>query len=202
MAHRRRHRSGKLDLIIGPMFCGKTTELLRRTERLLFADKRCLLIGYAGDTRYMQGGEAEGLAHAIVSHDGKRLSACPATELPRGLPEDWHEYDAIAIDEVQFIKGLEDFVREAVEVHGIYVIAAGLDTDYERKPFDRTLSLVPLADNVQKYTAICSVCKEDGALFSLRKDPTNFATEVIGGEDQYQAVCRACHTEAMRLRRA
>ncbi|PRQ28244.1 putative thymidine kinase [Rosa chinensis] len=180
----RRQRSGEIHVIVGPMFAGKTTTLLRRIQSEKGDGSNVAVIKSNKDTRY-------GL-DSIVTHDGVRL---PCWALPNlssfkqkfGL-DAYEQLDVIGIDEAQFFEDLYDFCREAADHDGKKVIVAGLDGDYLRRSFGSVLDIIPLADSVTKLTSRCELCGKP-AFFTLRKTE-EMQTEVIGGADVYMPVCR------------
>ncbi|KAL5701897.1 thymidine kinase [Ranunculus cassubicifolius] len=175
---------GEVHVIVGPMFAGKTTALLRRVQSETDNGRSVAIIKSNKDTRY-------GL-DSIVTHDGAKL---PCWALPDLLSfkeklgsEAYDKLDVIGIDEAQFFGDLYDFCCKAADHDGKTVIVAGLDGDYLRKRFGSVLDVIPLADSVTKLTARCELCGKR-AFFTLRKtDDTQ--TELIAGADVYMPVCR------------
>ncbi|DBA97131.1 TPA: hypothetical protein ACH3X1_014899 [Trebouxia sp. C0004] len=122
-------------MIIGPMFSGKTSELVKRVRRSLVANKNCLLIKYKGDARY-------GLEPVLSTHDDVHMAAKSVLTLGEMENAAWH-YDVIAIDEGQFFL---DFVKRAEQWSndGKYVLVSALDATFQRKPFLNVLEVIPL----------------------------------------------------------
>ncbi|KAF9610253.1 hypothetical protein IFM89_021577 [Coptis chinensis] len=175
---------GEVHVIVGPMFAGKTTALLRRIQKETDIGRSVAIIKSDKDTRY-------GL-DSIVTHDGAKL---PCWALPDLLSfrdklgnEAYDKLDVIGIDEAQFFGDLYDFCCKAADHDGKTVIVAGLDGDYLRKRFGSVLDVIPLADSVTKLTARCEICGKR-AFFTLRKTGET-QTELIGGADVYMPVCR------------
>ncbi|KAL4241010.1 Thymidine kinase [Mactra antiquata] len=173
-------KAGHIQVIFGPMFSGKTTELMRRMKRYQIANYKCIVIKYAKDTRYDEGG--------IATHDRQTLPAVAATEL-KELQRLSEEYEIIGIDEGQFFPDVVSFCDYMAE-KGKVVIVAALDGTFQRKGFGDILNLVPLAENVIKLSAVCMTCNSDGHF--TKRMTTDQSVEVIGGADIYQAVCRDC----------
>ncbi|XP_033751034.1 thymidine kinase, cytosolic-like [Pecten maximus] len=171
---------GQIQLIIGPMFSGKTTELMRRLKRYQIANYKCLVIKYSKDDRY----EKEGLA----THDRQTLPAVAAERLAdmEVLSEG---YNVIGVDEGQFFPDVVSFCDDMAE-NGKIVIVSALDGTFQKKGFGDILNLVPLAESVIKLSAVCMTCNSEGS-FTKRKGQEK-EVEVIGGADKYLAVCRAC----------
>lgn len=175
--------SGKIQIILGPMFSGKTTELLRRVKRSKIARQRCLLVKYAKDVRYHK--------RSTSTHDQQSMEAdISCTQLSEIKDEDLNQVDIIAIDEGQFFKDLNEWCEHVANM-GKTVIVSALDGTFERKPFMPVLLTIPLAEDVTKLKAICMRCHKKAA-FSKRLGKET-QVEVIGGSDKYIAVCRPCY---------
>ncbi|KAF3323215.1 thymidine kinase-like protein [Carex littledalei] len=175
---------GDIHIIVGPMFAGKTTELLRRVKAELSNGRNVAVVKSDKDTRY-------GLS-SIVTHDGAKMACLALSELStfRGQfgPEAYDKLDVIGIDEAQFFEDLYEFCCNAADRDGKTVIVAGLDGDYMRKKFGSILDIIPIANTVTKLTARCEMCGQR-AFFTLRKTKET-QTELIGGADKYMPVCR------------
>jgi len=171
---------GQIQVIFGPMFSGKTTELLRRIKRYQIANHSCMVVKYEKDNRY----DADGVA----THDRQtlRASACSVLADIKRKAED---YSVIGIDEGQFFPDIVEFSEEMAG-QGKIVIVAALDGTFQRKAFGPVLNLVPLAESVVKLNAVCMHCYKDAA-FTKRLGAEK-KVEVIGGADKYMAVCRDC----------
>ena len=177
--------AGSLQLIIGPMFSGKSTELMRLMRRHALAKKKCLVIKYSKDVRYTNGNE-------VCSHDGVTFPAIPCNELGDVATSSIEKCDVLGIDEGQFYPDIEVFVEKWAN-EGKVVIVAALDSTYERKPFGSIPNLVPLADSVKKLSAVCKLCAGEAAFTKRRlTESLSNAVEIIGGDELYMAVCRTC----------
>ena len=175
-------KSGHIELILGPMFAGKSTELLRLVRRYKVARKNVLIIKYKGDTRYSK--------NKFSTHDKQQLSAVSAMKLSS---VDCDGYDVIGIDEGQFFPDIVEFSEELANAGKIVIIAA-LDGTFQRKPFGRILELVPKAEEITKLKSVCSVCFESAA-FSKKIAGDKSQIKETGGADLYIAVCRRCYFE-------
>ncbi|XP_041362978.1 thymidine kinase, cytosolic-like isoform X2 [Gigantopelta aegis] len=173
-------RRGQIQVIFGPMFSGKTTELMRRMKRYQIANYNCLIIKYSKDDRYDKDG--------IATHDRQTLPAVSAEELST-LSTKAIQYDVIGIDEGQFFPDVVEFCNQLAE-KGKVVIVAALDGTFQKQGFGNILNLVPVAEHVTKLTAVCMTCYSE-ASFTKRKG-SETKVEVIGGADKYLAVCRMC----------
>ncbi|KAK7002765.1 thymidine kinase cytosolic [Biomphalaria glabrata] len=186
--HLKNTSSGQIQIIFGPMFSGKTTELMRRMKRYQIANYRCLIIKYAKDIRYDLNG--------IATHDRQTLAAISA-EILSDLQSEALKHDVIGIDEGQFFPDIVQFCDKLAN-QGKIVIVAALDGTFQKKGFGDILNLVPLAEHVLKLTAVCMNCYNE-ASFTKRKG-SETEVEVIGGSEKYLAVCRQCFTSPNKKR--
>jgi thymidine kinase len=171
-----------LTVIAGGMFSEKTTELQRRGKRLTRAGKKVIYFKPDFDNRYSE--------NEIVSHDGKRV---PAYNLPTVEPhmlfnEEYKQYEVILIDEIQFFPSVIVTIIEILLKQGKTVIVAGLDLDFEAKPFTVTSQLMAIAEDVVKLKAVCSECGTDS--WVSYKEPNGKRIEL--GTNEYKPLCRTC----------
>lgn len=181
-------RCGRIEVIFGPMFSGKSTELIRRIRRHHVANEDCLVIKYSKDTRY-------GDDCTASTHDLTHWDAIPCTaSLMNEVLEPALAHHVVGIDEGQFFPDIDVFC-ERLAIHGIVVIVAALDATFEGKPFGRILNLVPMAEDVCKLKAVCERCQADASFSYRRPLPPSLAasTELIGGSETYAALCRQCY---------
>ncbi|XP_010493419.1 PREDICTED: thymidine kinase b-like [Camelina sativa] len=176
---------GEIHVVVGPMFSGKTTTLLRRILAEKLTGKKIAVIKSNKDTRYC--------TESIVTHDGEKFPCWSLPDLSSfkerfGTDEYENRLDVIGIDEAQFFGDLYEFCREAADKEGKTVIVAGLDGDFMRRRFGSVLDLIPIADTVTKLTSRCEVCGKR-ASFTMRKTEEK-VTELIGGAEVYMPVCR------------
>ena len=169
---------GKLNLILGPMYSGKTSTLLSRYLRYKVAGKNCLLIKYKEDNRYSE--------DKIVTHNFIEESAYSCSLLSE-LDNLVKQFDIILIDEVQFYKD-SSFYCDKWANEGKIVEASGLNGDFQRKPLDQVSLLIPLCDSITHLTAVDKENGED-APFTARLGNQSKQT-LIGGNDLYKAVSR------------
>lgn len=183
------HRQGWIEVIAGPMFSGKSEELIRRVKRALIARQRVLVFKPRLDDRYH--------GAYVVSHDGERVEAIPvesAQEMEAHLdplPQ------VVAVDEVQFLdRGLIPLVERLAQ-GGVRVILAGLDLDFRGEPFGLVPELLARAEFVEKLTAICQRCGAPATRTQRLVDgkPARYTDPVIlvGAKERYEPRCRACH---------
>ena len=181
-------------MIVGPMFSGKSEELIRRTTRAFIAKQHVQVFKPALDTRYDS--LSEGVA--VASHNGRTLDALAVSsvaELQGGLEPG---VQVVAIDEGQFLTHeLVTFAADLAEL-GVRVIIAGLDLDFRGEPFSPIPELLARAESVTKLTAVCVRC---GAAATRTQrliggHPAHFDDPVIlvGAAESYEPRCRECHT--------
>ena len=190
--------SGSLELILGPMFAGKTSALQSIIRRHDALGIKCVAFKPQLDTRY----EAE--KDHMYNHDKVKVAALSFTYLTQAARSSMYdEAQLIIIEEGQFFTDLYEFVLKAVETDGKTVIVAGLDGDRFRKPFGQLLQLIPLADRITKLTSLCKMCGTSGlavpALFSYGTT-TKTDTIHVGGPECYIPVCRKHYLELSSIK--
>ncbi|KAL0268511.1 UNVERIFIED_CONTAM: hypothetical protein PYX00_010427 [Menopon gallinae] len=171
---------GRIEVILGPMFSGKTTELIRRMRRFRLANFKCVILKYTKDSRYSE--------KDIATHDLQTLNALPCCSL-KTYKSKANECEVVGIDEGQFFPDLIEFCEDLANM-GKIVIVAALDGTYRRMAFGDILQLIPLAENVIKLNAICMSCFQNASF--TKRISAEKAVEIIGGADKYMAVCREC----------
>lgn len=178
-------KSGKLELIIGPMFSGKSTELIRHIRMMKIINATYLVIKPKIDTRYE--------LDKIVSHNKDSESCIVIDNLNEISDVMINNYQYLIIDEGQFLKNLKNKVLYWVEKLNKNVIIGGLDGDFQRKPIGEIIDLIPYSDICTKMSALCKLCNDGTlALFSHRISDLNKEQILIGTNDSYLPVCR-CH---------
>jgi len=177
----------KLELIIGPMFSGKSTEIIRKSRKLKIINLNYIIIKSSIDTRYEK--------NYIVSHDKEKESCIITSDLDNIDDNLVINCNTIIIDEGQFLKNLKKKVLYWVEKLNKNVIIAGLDGDYKRNPIGEILDLIPYADKCIKLSALCKYCN-DGTpgIFSFRTS-NNSSQILVGSQDIYLPVCRKHYLE-------
>jgi len=184
------YQSGWLEVIAGPMFSGKSEELIRRVKRVLIAGQQVRVFKPRLDDRYD--------ASDVVSHDGERVRAEPvadSAELRQRL--EGTSVQVVAVDEAQFFdQGLPDLLEELAE-RGVRVIVAGLDQDFRGEPFGIMPTLLARAEFVEKLSAVCVRCGRAATRTQRLIDgkPARYDEPVIlvGAAEAYEPRCRACH---------
>lgn len=175
---------GRLTVITGPMYSGKTTELLSFVEIYQIGRKKVAVFKPSLDSRYH--------SSRVVSHSGNGVEAIVVSS-PQEILEHVEEgTKGVFIDEVQFFpKELVDVVKRLIN-DGIDVFCAGLDLSHKQNPFETTAYLLSLADNVIKKKAVCHRCGEYNATLTLKISGGEEEIDV-GGQEKYIAVCRDCY---------
>ncbi|WP_281270856.1 thymidine kinase [Meiothermus luteus] len=184
------HQPGWIEVVVGPMFSGKSDELIRRVKRALFARQRVMVFKPSLDNRYH--------ATDVASHDGLRIEAIAvrdSVELRAHLAEPLP--DVVAVDEAQFFDpGLLGLVLELAD-EGVRVICAGLDMDFRGEPFGIMPELLARAEYVQKLFAVCPVCGGPATRTQrfVNGKPARYDDPVIwvGAAESYEPRCRRCH---------
>ena len=174
-------RRGWIEVICGSMFSGKTEELIRRLKRVKIANLKVEIFKPSIDNRYDD--------IRIVSHDENKIQSTPIdnSQTILLLAQD---VDVVGIDEAQFFDDQITVVCEALALKGMRVIVAGLDMDYQGKPFGQMPNLLAVADYITKLHAICVVCGNI-ANVSYRKVKTG-GQVLLGEKDIYEPRCRVC----------
>ena len=178
-------KNGKLDLIIGPMFSGKSTELIKRIRLFNVLHKKFIVVKPIIDSRYN--------IDSISTHDNiTYTSICVSHlhDLKTKYHTDYMTVDIIVIEEGQFLPDLYDFVVKSANNDYKHLIIAGLSGDYNRNSIGRLIDLIPHADTVEYKTALCTLCG-DGTVapftFKKIKDTNQI---LVGGTDIYMPLCR------------
>ncbi len=177
--------TGWIEVVCGPMFSGKTEELIRRLRRAEIARQKVQLFKPGVDVRYS--------ASQVVSHSAQRADAIPVPNAESILAHLAADTEVVGVDEAQFFDPALIPVVERLATEGRRVVVAGLDTDYRGEPFEPMPALMARAEYVTKLLAICVRCGNP-ANRSLRVSGGEARVE-LGAQDRYEAVCRACHAE-------
>ena len=181
-----RRRQGRIEVICGSMFSGKTEELIRRMKRAKFAKQKVEIFKPAIDTRYSE--------EDVVSHDKNAIHSTPINSSGNILLLA-SDIDVVGIDEAQFLdEGLIDICNQLAN-NGVRVIVAGLDMDFKGVPFGSIPALCAIADQVTKVHAICVKC---GALaYVSHRLVDNNHRVMLGEQLEYEPLCRECYKKAM-----
>ena len=177
------NKNGSIKLIIGPMYAGKSTELLRIINRYKCLGKNIIVINHIFNNRYGSTG--------LTTHTRDSFDKCMVLEFLKDINMDeFIKAEVIIIEELQFFSDAFDNIIDWCDNHNKIIIAAGLDGDFLGNPFGDVLRLIPHSEEVTKLSALCKKCG-DGTLahFSKRITSDN-ETTLIGSDNIYEAVCR------------
>lgn len=190
-----KYRQGRIEVVCGSMFSGKTEELIRRIKRATFARQRVVIFKPQIDTRYSE--------EEVVSHDRNSVMSVPLSTSGEILDylsshttsTDGYDFDVVGIDEAQFFGMDLVAVCNQLANNGVRVIIAGLDMDFQCTPFGPIPALCAVADEVTKVHAICVKC---GALAYVSHRLVHDQNQVLIGEQaEYEPLCRECYKKAM-----
>jgi len=183
---------GKLTVITGPMYSGKTTELLNFAEIYELGRKKTLIFKPAIDVRYSKD---DVVTHKLFKMPARVVKASQEIlEYYQSLSE---KPDAVFVDEVHFFDSSLPHVLKTITLDGVDVYCAGLDMSYLWEPFEITSQLLALADEVIKKKAVCEVCGEYNATLSYKKKANGGVIDV-GGKEKYIAVCKECYENLLK----
>jgi thymidine kinase len=171
-----------LKIVMGNMFSGKTSELIRRLKRYKVINKNVLVVNSLKDTRSME--------EVLKTHDNVKFDCIKVENVAKIITSQYFcGADVIAIDEAQFFENLKNFVDICL-YEGKEVLLVGLDGDYKQRKFGELLDCIPMADEVTKLTALCMECMDGTAGPFTKRTATSDILELIGDQDSYKAVCR------------
>lgn len=174
---------GRIEVVIGPMFCGKTEELVRRLRRAQIARKEVRAFKPVIDNRYHKTN--------LGSHGGVFFNAIPI-ERACDILDHIVGVEVVGIDEGQFFDEGLPALCEDLAGRGVRVIVAGLDLDTDNNPFGTIPTLMCLAEEVTKLSAVCMVCGDTPASRTVYKGSAGKAAQIEVGAEQYEARCRKC----------
>jgi thymidine kinase len=183
-------KGGWIEVISGVMFSGKSEELIRRVRRAVIARKRVQVFKSHLDARYAG-------IYQVSSHDGRSVEAIPVDTTEQIAARIDSDTQVVAVDEAQFLdQGIVELSTSLAQ-GGIRVIIAGTDLDFRGEPFGAMPHLMAVAELVDKLHAICVVCggpaSRNQRLIGGRPARYDSPTIMVGGQEAYEARCRACH---------
>jgi thymidine kinase len=178
--------SGYLELILGPMFSGKSSALSKIYKQYTLCDINPLVINHLSDTRYSDS------SLNLFTHDQTHIPCCSTTELLDISQTTIDNHKIILINEGQFFKDLKEFVSKFVSPpYNKHIYIAGLDGDYQQKPIGNILELIPMCDKITKLTSLCVDCKNGTpAPFTYRICDSK--EQFLVGSSEYKPLCRSC----------
>tara|TARA_B100001287_G_C22647804_1_gene513657 strand:- start:539 stop:1225 length:687 start_codon:yes stop_codon:yes gene_type:complete len=180
---------GYLEIILGPMFSGKTSRIINIYKQYKYCNINVIVINYEDDNRYDN--------VLLSNHDNVKIECLKCRKIMEIIKNidfnDKNSPSVILINEGQFFDDLIESVNLLVNYYNKCVYVCGLDGDYKMKKFGTILDLIPLCDKVTKLNSICSNCKNGrSASFTYRKN-SDTTQKVIGTNDIYEPVCRKCY---------
>ena len=186
--------SGYLEIILGPMFSGKTSKLVEIYKQYNFCNIPIIVINHSEDTRYSD--------TQMVTHDNVEINCIQSNNLLSVVNERIDIFTnqeplAVIINEGQFFPDLYSTVYEMVNTHKAHVYVAGLDGDFKQEKFGQMLDLIPLCDKVYKLHSLCVQCKDGTkAIFSHRINNSCMEQKMIGTNEDYVPLCRNCRKKS------
>lgn len=178
-------QKGRIEVVCGSMFSGKTEELIRRLKRAQIARQRVVIFKPAFDSRYSE--------EQVVSHDKNAIPSTPI-ESSASIPLFTSEVDVVGIDEAQFFDdGLVEVCNQLAN-ENIRVIVAGLDMDYRGIPFGPIPDLCAVADEITKVHAICVRCGQ--LAYQTHRTVADSKRVLLGEQSMYEPLCRSCYRQA------
>jgi len=180
--HQFPHGSGWIEVICGSMFAGKTQELIRRLRLATLARQKVQVFKHKLDARYSR--------EDLVSHDRIRIPSVPVRRAEDIVDRVRAGTQVVGIDEAHFFTGRIASVCQTLADRGLRIIVAGLDQDYRAKPFESMARLMAVAEQVDKYLAICLVCGGPAGRSQRVSDGRRRID--VGHADKYEARCRRC----------
>lgn len=171
-----------LEVILGPMFSGKTTELIRIRNRYKHSNIKCCIVNHSLDDRYNE-------EFHMVSHDQCKVPCIYAKTLNEIISV-MLDNDIILINEGQFFDDLFDVVKKLINEYNKIIYVCGLDGDYKQQKFGQILDLIPISNNVRKLKGICFECKKRDSIFTHRI--SNEKEQIVVGVHNYSSLCREC----------
>lgn len=180
---------GRIEVVCGPMFAGKTEEIIRRITRMEYAKKNFIVFKPLIDNRYSN--------DEVVSHSKykkKAINIASSRDILKYVTDD---IQAVVIDEVQFFDDGVVAVAQQLADEGLRVICAGLDLDFKGKPFGVIPQLLAVAERVTKLTAICVCCGEEATrtqrIINGKEAYEDDPVVLVGANESYESRCRSCH---------
>jgi thymidine kinase len=185
-----KHTDGRIEVVCGSMFSGKTEELIRRVRRAIIAKQEVQVFKPQLDHRY-------GI-ESVTSHSGQKVQAVPVVRAIDMLSLIHPSTTVVAIDEVQFFDPqITEVVQKLANDRQIRVIVAGLDMDFRSEPFGCMPHLLAIAEEVVKLSAICTICGNPACRTQrlVNGEPAYYEDPVImvGAQESYEARCRKHH---------
>lgn len=185
--------SGYLEIILGPMFSGKTSKLIDIYKQYRFCNISVLVVNHADDNRYDKS--------QMTTHDGSKIDCEKWNNLADFLKHHSvqlmdDEPVVVLINEGQFFPDLYSSVKTLVNLYKAHVYVCGLDGDFKREKFGQLLDLIPLSDKVQKLTSLCVQCKNGTRAIFSHRITNETDQKLIGSSESYIPLCRKCYHQS------
>jgi len=177
---------GRIELIIGCMYSGKTTETMRQIKRYKSLNKNIIIITHTSDNRYYESGN-------ISTHNHENMMAIPLVNLKdiyKTEDNSFTKAEVVFVEEGQFFPDLYDFALECANLYDKNIIISGLDGDFQLKGFEQIIQLIPNSEKVTKLTALCKQCGDGTEACFSKRIVHSEERELIGSDGIYEAVCR------------
>ena len=176
-------KTGEIHLIMGCMYSGKSTELLKIINKYNILDIDILVINHSYDTRYG--------TDKIVSHDGKKYDCLQCDKLMDIINNPIYlKAKVVIVDEGHFFEDLFEFTIQSCDKNNKCVYIAGLNGDYKKEPIGDILKLIPHCDSITKLLALCIMCKDGTPGLFSKRIIKNDSKILVGSGEEYIAVCR------------
>ncbi|WP_432406957.1 thymidine kinase [Wukongibacter sp. M2B1] len=180
---------GWIEVVVGPMYSGKSEELIRRLRRAQIAKQKAVVFKHTIDDRYCK--------KHVVSHNGSKINAIHISNAKMIYDYIDEDTEVVGVDEVQFFDDSVIDVIKDLANKGMRVIAAGLDMDFRGEPFGPTPSLMAIAEFVDKLSAICMKCGHPAHRTQrlINGNPAKYSDPIVlvGATESYEARCRLHH---------
>lgn len=176
---------GEINLYIGCMFSGKTSEIIKIVRRFKSINKKVMVLNYSEDKRY---GDEQIITHDLIGVEAIMINNLEDIFQNKSYKKIYDESDIICINEGQFFKGLVKFCQKSANEYNKMVYVCGLDGDYQQSKFGDILDLIPCSENVVRLSALCKICGKK-ACFTKRISSSDDQV-LIGGQEDYIPVCR------------
>lgn len=181
---------GRIELVIGPMYASKSSELIKTVNRYKVINKKILIVNHSINNRYG--------TNFISTHDKKILEDCIVIDNLNSLSNNinYLEAEIIVIEELQFFKDAFDFITNAADNDHKTIIGVGLAGDFNRDAFGDILRLIPHAEKITKLSALCKECSDGTKAHFTKLIKNNDINQVqVGSIEKYEAVCRKHYLE-------
>lgn len=185
------NKYGTLELIIGPMYAGKSTELIRIINRFKCLKKSILVINHIFNNRYNSSN--------LTTHNNEIVENCiivsKLEEIETNYKDLFNNIEVIVIEELQFFGDAYKYITRWCDEYGKHLICAGLDGDFKREPFGDVLKLIPHAEKIIKLNALCVKCGDGTPAIFSKRIINNNDTTLVGSSEYYTACCRKHYNE-------